>query len=221
MDVKSNKRKKPLVFIVSVIIVVFITVGFVLVRFNAEKTIKSGLPEIVNDKIHALLMEANNPESNSDAKLMGLREINYEITNIDKEDGYYVLTLEIDCICKDTSAHEVSQSLLAFDVEQCFDIHEDFYIGKYHCRYFHGASSSYAYEPLVYTYVNGVLVHEPEERDTGKNSGTLKCSACGKRYKEGSDNAKSIKLSSMCENCYANFKWSQDVKDEINNLPVN
>ena len=105
--------------------------------------------------------------------------------------------------------------------DDAFDIHEDFYIGKYHCRYFHGVSSSYAYEPLVYTYVNGTLVHEPEERDTGKNSNTLKCSACGKRYKEGSDNAKSIKLTSMCENCYENFKWSQDIKEEINNFPVN
>lgn len=221
MDVKSNKRKKPLTLIVSAIIVLFVIAGFVLVRFIAEKTIKSGLPEIVDDKINALLKDANDPENDSDARLMGLKDVEYEVINIEKEDGYYILTLEINCICEDTNAHEVSQSLLAFDVEQCFDIHEDFYIGKYHCRYFHGASSSYAYEPLVYTYVNGALVHEPEERDTGKNSDTLKCSACGKRYKEGSDNANSIKLSSMCENCYANFKWSQGVKDEINNLPVN
>lgn len=214
------KRKRLLAWAVSIAIVVLVIVVFTIVRFNVKKSIEHGLSEIVEEKINALLIEAADPESNSNARLMGLKEVNYEITNINKKDGYYVLTIEIDCICEDADAHEVSQSLLAFDVEDCFGIYDDFHIGKYRCRYIYGAGGDYAYDPLVYTHINGVLVHAPRKPDTDKIANTVKCNVCGKRYKEGSANAKSIKLSNMCENCHANFKWSQDVMDEIGNMPV-
>lgn len=50
--------------------------------------------------------------------------------------------------------------------------------------------------------------------DSSDSSGR-KCSACGKRYKDGSDNASSIARTSMCTSCYQNYKWKQDVIDEL------
>lgn len=221
MDAKNNgKRKKVLTLIIIAIIIVLAIVSIVVVRGKTETAIKSGIDDLVKERINDLLIDANNPQSDSPIWKRGLSGVDYEITNIEKKKGVYILTLEINCICDDIDAW-VTQSLLATEVERCFRIHDEFSVGKYQCRYYYGLGNDYAYDPMVYTYVNGHLIHEPEKLDTSKNKDTVKCSSCGNRYKNGSDNANSIALSSMCENCYANFKWSQDVKDEINNLPVN
>lgn len=50
--------------------------------------------------------------------------------------------------------------------------------------------------------------------DDSDSSGR-KCSACGKSYKDGSDNASSIARTSMCTSCYENYKWKNDVIDEL------
>lgn len=221
MDTKNNgKNKTALAVIIGAIIIVIAIVGIFIVKNNTEKAIKSGLDELVNERINDLLIDANNPESGSPIWTQGLTGVDYEITNIEKKDGIYILTLEINCVYDDVNASETTQSLLANEVERCFRIHDEFSVGKYQCRYYYGLGNDYAYDPMVYTYVNGALIHEPEKLDTASNKDTVKCESCGNRYKKGSDNANSIALSSMCEKCYENFLWTQDAKDAIDNLPV-
>lgn len=152
MDVKSNKKK--IVFIASVIIVLYVIVGAITVRRYTEAKIIYGLSEIVDYKIGVLLREASNPKSDSHAALMGLQSVEYEVGDIKKDGNYYVFTLNINCVCEDADAPETSQSLLAFEVEKgiCSRDYEGFYVGKYRCKYnwIRG-----------YTYVNGTLVHSP------------------------------------------------------------
>ena len=42
-----------------------------------------------------------------------------------------------------------------------------------------------------------------------------KCGVCGKTY-TNKDDVHSIVWTNMCERCYSNYKYSQDLKDEIN-----
>lgn len=221
MDAKNNRTgKKVLTLTAIAVIIALAIVSIVIARGNTEKAIKFGIDDLVKERIDDLLIDANNPESYSSIWTGGLSGINYEITNIEKRKGVYILTLEINCVYDDVDAPEVTQSLLATEVERCFRIYDEFSIGKYQCRYYYGLGNDYAYEPMVYTYVNGLLIHEPEKLDTSKIKDTVKCSSCGNRYKNGSDNANSIALNSMCEKCYENFLWVQETQDEIDNLPV-
>ena len=48
--------------------------------------------------------------------------------------------------------------------------------------------------------------------DSGNSS---KCGSCGRTY-TNSDDRSSIAWRNMCENCYDNYKFSQDLKDELN-----
>ena len=54
-----------------------------------------------------------------------------------------------------------------------------------------------------------------EKLADGSDSSGRKCSACGKSYKDGSDNASSIARTSMCTSCYQNYKWKKNVTDEL------
>lgn len=56
--------------------------------------------------------------------------------------------------------------------------------------------------------------------DTSSSS-TVTCEVCDRTFNKGSDNAKSIARSNMCENCHDNFEWRQDIQDHIDNQPVN
>lgn len=53
------------------------------------------------------------------------------------------------------------------------------------------------------------------------SSSTVTCQVCHRSFNKGSDNAKSIARSNMCENCHDNFEWRQEVQDHIDNQPVN
>lgn len=216
-NVMKNKK-----VIAAAAAVVLIIIAIVIARFCAGNAIRNGIPDIVDSKINVLVEEAKNPESKSDARAMGLQKVTYEITKIKKEKGVYILSLQFNCICENKDASETTKSLLAYDVEDCFDTYDDFYIGKYHCRYYSDDwKNGYAYKPVVFAYVNDELIHQPEKWSASDDKDTVKCDVCGKYYKKGSENAKSIQKTNMCENCYSNYKWTQEVKKAIDNLPVN
>ena len=46
------------------------------------------------------------------------------------------------------------------------------------------------------------------------SSASSKCKVCGKTF-TNSDDRHSIALRNMCENCYSNYKWTQDAKEGI------
>ncbi len=47
------------------------------------------------------------------------------------------------------------------------------------------------------------------------SSDSARCEVCGKTY-TNRDDVHSIAWRNMCERCYSNYKYSQDLKDEIN-----
>ena len=55
---------------------------------------------------------------------------------------------------------------------------------------------------------------------TSKKDNTT-CKVCHRTFKKGSGNAKSISKRNMCENCYENYQWRQEVQDYIDNQPIN
>ncbi|MBD5136117.1 MAG: hypothetical protein HDT39_09200 [Lachnospiraceae bacterium] len=49
---------------------------------------------------------------------------------------------------------------------------------------------------------------------TGNNSKEEKCQVCYKTF-TNNDDVHSIIMTNMCENCYSNFKYTQDLKEEL------
>ena len=49
---------------------------------------------------------------------------------------------------------------------------------------------------------------------TGNNPKEEKCQVCYKTF-TNKDDVHSIIMTNMCENCYSNFKYTQDLKDEL------
>lgn len=47
------------------------------------------------------------------------------------------------------------------------------------------------------------------------SSKSSKCQVCGRTFTNKAD-VKSIAYTNMCENCYKNYKYSQNLKDELN-----
>ena len=48
----------------------------------------------------------------------------------------------------------------------------------------------------------------------GSDDDSSKCGSCGRTF-TNSDDVSSIAWTNMCENCYDNYKFSQDLKDEL------
>ena len=48
----------------------------------------------------------------------------------------------------------------------------------------------------------------------GSSSSSKECPVCGRTY-TNSDDKNSIAWRNMCERCYSNYKYSQDLKDEL------
>ena len=63
-----------------------------------------------------------------------------------------------------------------------------------------------------------IAIKDPMMAKESKSNVT--CGVCDRTFKEGSDNARSIARSNMCENCHDNFEWRQEVQDYIDNMPI-
>lgn len=55
---------------------------------------------------------------------------------------------------------------------------------------------------------------------SSSSSGSAKCQVCGKTF-TNSDDRKSIAYTNMCERCYSNYKYSQDMKEELKKYQEN
>lgn len=215
---KKSKGKIILAAIVAIVILIIAIVK--ITGTNTEKNIREEYAKIVDARIEEYLNA--DEDTREYANELGLKSIEYEITDIFKEDGIYILNLEIDIECEDDS-WETTNSLLAYEVEEeCFELLESFMddyftVGEYKCSYYTKKHDKYFYNNLIFTSVNGEEIHAPQTHDTSKNKDTVKCQVCDKSYQKGSENAKSISRTNMCSNCYSNFKWTQDA---IKELPV-
>ncbi|MBE6737326.1 MAG: hypothetical protein E7566_01545 [Ruminococcaceae bacterium] len=68
----------------------------------------------------------------------------------------------------------------------------------------------------------GISVGDKEyysTRTSSSETSLVTCSSCNERFKDHSANGKSIRNTSMCENCYGDFKWRQEAQEYIDNLP--
>jgi hypothetical protein len=55
---------------------------------------------------------------------------------------------------------------------------------------------------------------------SSSSSGSAKCQVCGKTFTNSSDR-KSIAYTNMCERCYSNYKYSQDMKEGLKKYQEN
>lgn len=62
-----------------------------------------------------------------------------------------------------------------------------------------------------------VLVHTVSPY-TNKEQNNTKCQVCGREFQKGSENAKSIRKTNMCTQCYENYR---NAADALKELPVN
>lgn len=58
----------------------------------------------------------------------------------------------------------------------------------------------------------------PYNPNSVKDKDLIQCQVCNKEYKQGSENAKSIRKTNMCIQCYQNYK---NASDYLKELPVN
>lgn len=211
----KNKNK----ILLCIVIIALAIVAIVAVSNSIKtKTIKEEYSKAIDAKIEEYLSGDDKPQADE----MGLTDISYELTKIEKDDGNNLLSVSIYITTDGRADWETAQSLLAYEVEQeCFGLSEggssDFYLGKYRCSYRAGSWHDYAFHELITTYVDGKKIHYPEIIDTSSSKDTSKCQVCGKKFNKGSDNAKSISRTNMCSSCYSNFKWTQDA---IKEMPV-
>lgn len=153
---------------------------------------------------------------------LGLTDISYEISRINKEDDEYVLYLDIFLTCQSNNS-ENENSLMAHDVKFAFeellwDMDDE--ICGYECSYSSYKNLEYYGEDMITVYVNNEKILYPQSRNTDKYEDTTKCQVCGKRYNKGSQNASSIARTNMCLSCYKNYKTTQNAIDKLNELPV-
>lgn len=213
------KSKKPLIAVAAIALVIMAVFIIRLVQQSAvEREIRDSLPGVVDPYIDKLLAKADNPNSFSCAYETGLTDISYTIKSVKYKDDSYRVQVEIFCTCNE-GLSDVTYSLLAYEAENCFP---NFEVDGHEVVYYAPLMSDYSLQNMFFTYVNGELIHQPKKVQKEKeDKNTLECSSCGKKFNKGSDNANSIRRTSMCANCYKNFQWAQDARDAINNLPVN
>jgi hypothetical protein len=153
-----------------------------------------------------------------------LTNVSYSVEDITKQSGEYCVSVVIDCSSSyswDSLTASTEKKLLAYAVEdyvpgsiagmtrastgEIFTLYNDNYSGI-----------------MVTAYINGSLVLEPEPKNvsssSSKSNDTLKCKSCGRSFKKGSDNAKSIRKTNMCTSCYKSYKSASDYLKE---QPVN
>ena len=153
-----------------------------------------------------------------------LSDISYTVTNIEKAgDHTYTVSVVVDCTSTDPELWSATKSLLAYAVE-------DYVPGGYNDKFKASTGDtvtlrnenykdSYFGESMLTVNVNGEHVDGPEAHDYSSSSSkdTVKCKSCGREFKKGSDNARSISRTNMCTNCYNNY---QSMSDYLNEQPV-
>ncbi len=62
------------------------------------------------------------------------------------------------------------------------------------------------------------LIPQDGTNSNSSSTSTIECQVCGREFLKGSDNAKSIRKTNMCTQCYSNYKGASDA---LNELPQN
>lgn len=226
----SGKIIALIVVLAVILIIGFIVVGKNVSRNKAVEEIEAAFPALVDDKIAAFLEENKDNTSENYAADYVLLRLDYEIQNITYEDGRYTIWLDIFADCKPSLEWEQAGTRLKWekvieylvgDVEDCFIIGERtdnyFDVAGYRCSYELPLVSKYtekgttSYGKMFFTRVNGEMINQPLELKVSSDKDTKECQVCGQKFKNGSENAKSIEKTNMCANCYDNFQWGNEV----------
>ena len=66
---------------------------------------------------------------------------------------------------------------------------------------------------LIFEKAETKRVEEAVMQNSNNNTddNTVKCPVCGRTFKKGTSNAKSIRRTNMCENCYKNYKYAEEL----------
>jgi hypothetical protein len=224
----SNKKFYGILVIIVVVIVGAI-VGINTIKAKVEAKAEANKIEKLKQEYTELLDERMTNVYEVDyCKEYQLSDISYQVVDMKKtDDSVYTVSIVIDCSSANPDLGIGYGEFLAFGVESCVPGYEwdDKIIastGDEIALRNRDTEDTYYGEQMMTVYVNGLLIHEPKEHDysSSKKSNdkdTVECKSCGKKFQLGSENAKSIRKTNMCTNCYNNFK---SVSDYLKEQPV-
>lgn len=216
---------KKIIIVISLIIVIFV---IVIIRTQVNKNNLTEIKLELNKELeHQLSIIEENPlYSEKDKEEFGIKNIQYEITGIEKKKDVrgkvYVVFLKISCDANN-DLNETEKSLVAYDIEKLIDKYstEDFITSKGLRVTFWSTTT---HEKQVTSIVNGEIIHRPEteaehseemKKYRENHVDTITCKSCGRSFQSDSENAKSIRKTNMCTNCYNNYKKASDALKEM------
>ena len=215
-----NKKKKtvPLIMAVVVAVIILVVVSSNIAESNKIQKLKNEYIALLDEKMAGVYEDEECIEYQ-------LSNISYSVTNLEKTGGgKYTVSVVVDCTSDDPELWSATESLLAYAVEEYvpggYNDDVEASTGDVITLYNNNYKDSYFGQYMVTVNVNGKCVHKPETRDYS-NSGDkdmVTCKSCGRKFQKGSENAKSIRNTNMCTNCYNNYKNAIDAFKE---LPVN
>lgn len=213
----DNKKKKiiPIVIVAIVVVIISVVVISNVAESNKIQKLKEEYTALLDERMAGVYED-------KDCIEYQLSDISYSVTNLEKTgSGTYTVSVVIDCKSNDPELWSATESLLAYAVEEYvpggFNDNVKASTGDTITLRNNNYKDSYYGENMVTVNVNGKHVHGPEAHDYS-NSGdkdTVTCKSCGRKFQKGSENAKSIRRTNMCTNCYNNFKNANDALKEM------
>lgn len=216
----DNKKKKTVPIIIGAVVLAIVAIVVI------SKVSESQKIEKLKQEYTALLEEQmSTVYEDKDCIEYKLSDISYSVVDLKKNSGNsYTVSVVVDCTSTDPELWSVTESLLAYAVEKYVPGRSGDTVtmstGDRITLRNENYKDSYYGEYMITVNVNGKHVHGPEAHDYS-NSGdkdTVTCKSCGRKFQKGSENAKSIRRTNMCSNCYQNFKYASDALKE---MPVN
>ena len=235
MDMKINKKQIILVAVIAVVLLAGLIIGGkVLVDQQEQKkidAIHAAYTEAIDANISAYLNRSESEQSYEQREFC-INDVAVEVNDIyfEKDSKKYIISVSTYVQTAVTTLDETDLSLISHDVSNSVlrlakknGLSGNFTLAGNQCCYRASGSISgntvALHDPLITVYVNEQVGSTAEttivELDDDKD--TVKCASCGNKYKEGSDNAKSIDRTNMCKSCYDSYKT---MSDALNELPV-
>lgn len=169
-----------------------------------------GVNEDVKNEMNDISEEIRNellntyPENVEDIEMIEISDISYLINKVEKVDGIEKNSYKIVCSWE----VNVSDSFLT-EEGQRKTLYNDI-------EYGYKQSENHIFEVELTLTINEKTY--TSARDVENHENHVQCKVCDRYFNKDSENAKSIRKTNMCTQCYKNYK---DINDALKELPVN
>lgn len=211
-----NNKKKKIVPIIIVAVIIAVVVISNVAESNKIQKLKEEYTALLDERMAGVHEDKVCIEYQ-------LSDISYSVTNLEKtRSGTYTVSVVIDCKSNDPELWSATEYILAYAVKEYvpggFDDDVKASTGDKITLCNYNYKDSYYLEDMVTVNVNGMHALGPEAHDysnSGDKDDTVTCKSCGRKFQKGSQNAKSIRRTNMCTNCYNNYKKASDALKEM------